>query len=158
MRRTNGDAVSAYSQVKMEDAPTLLKKFKVRVSRYLDTSTETHMAKSVVQYGRSTRSSWTKICMVILWQDFWERQVEKVLLEHGWEKVHNWECLFVYRKIGYSYLCMWMTLIGWKETNHWSDVESTKQRSWFGRTNIISWPCLLGLHSTRMSDLQGFCG
>ena len=25
----------------------------------------------------------------------WERQLEKVLLEHGWEKVPNWECLFV---------------------------------------------------------------
>ena len=26
----------------------------------------------------------------------WERQFEKVLLEHGWETVLNWECLFVY--------------------------------------------------------------
>ena len=25
----------------------------------------------------------------------WERQFEKVLLQHGWEKVPNWECLFV---------------------------------------------------------------
>ena len=25
----------------------------------------------------------------------WERQIEKVLLEHGWGKVLNWECLFV---------------------------------------------------------------
>ena len=25
----------------------------------------------------------------------WERQSEKVLLEHGWEKVPGWECLFV---------------------------------------------------------------
>ena len=25
----------------------------------------------------------------------WKRQFEKVLLEHGWEKVLNWECLFV---------------------------------------------------------------
>ena len=24
----------------------------------------------------------------------WERQFEKVLLEGGWEKVPNWECLF----------------------------------------------------------------
>ena len=22
----------------------------------------------------------------------WEGQIEKVLLEHGWEKVPNWEC------------------------------------------------------------------
>ena len=28
----------------------------------------------------------------------WERQVEKVLLEHGWEKVRNSECLVVNRE------------------------------------------------------------
>ena len=56
------DAVSAYNQVKMEDAPTLLKKkkTKVRMSRYLDTSTEAQMAQIMVQYGRSSCSSWTK--------------------------------------------------------------------------------------------------
>ena len=27
----------------------------------------------------------------------WERQVGKVLSEHGWGKVPNWECLFVNR-------------------------------------------------------------
>ena len=31
---------------------------------------------------------------------FWERQFEEVLLELGWEKVPNWECLFVHRKQG----------------------------------------------------------
>ena len=25
----------------------------------------------------------------------WERQFEKILLQHGWEKVSNWECYFV---------------------------------------------------------------
>ena len=39
----------------------------------------------------------------------WERQFEKILLKHGWEKIPNWECLFVHREKGdYSYLCMWM--------------------------------------------------
>ena len=37
------DAVSVYTQVKMEDASTL-KKIKVRMSRYLDTSTKAQMA------------------------------------------------------------------------------------------------------------------
>ena len=31
------------------------------------------------------------ICTVILW--------------HGWEKVPNWECLFIHRTKDYSYLC-----------------------------------------------------
>ena len=30
----------------------------------------------------------------------WERQFEKVRLEHGWENVLNWECLFVNRARG----------------------------------------------------------
>ena len=38
------DAASAYTQVKMEDALTLLK-IPVRMSRYLDTSTEAQMAQ-----------------------------------------------------------------------------------------------------------------
>ena len=37
------DAVSAYTQVRMEDAPTLM-------CRYLDTCTEAQMAKIMVQY------------------------------------------------------------------------------------------------------------
>ena len=27
-----------------------------------------------------------------------ERQFEEILLQHGWEKVPNWECLFVHRE------------------------------------------------------------
>ena len=30
----------------------------------------------------------------------WERQFEKVLLKHGWEKIPNWECLFVHCEKG----------------------------------------------------------
>ena len=30
----------------------------------------------------------------------WERQFEKSLLKHGWEKFPNWECLFVHRAKG----------------------------------------------------------
>ena len=51
------DAVSAYTQVKMEDAPTLMKIPKVRMSRYLDTSTKTRIAQFMDQYGRLSCSS-----------------------------------------------------------------------------------------------------
>ena len=30
----------------------------------------------------------------------WERQFEKILLQHGWEKVFIWECPFVTREKG----------------------------------------------------------
>ena len=46
----------------------------------------------------------------------WERQSEKILLKHGWENIPNWECLFVHREKGYSYLCMWMPS-NWLERN-----------------------------------------
>ena len=32
---------------------------------------------------------------------FWKRQFEKILLKYGWEKVSNWECLFVHREKGF---------------------------------------------------------
>ena len=51
------EAVSAYTQVKMEDAHKLLKMSKIGVSRHLDSSTTTLMAKIMVQYGRPSRSS-----------------------------------------------------------------------------------------------------
>ena len=51
------DAVSAYTQVKMEDDHKLLKIPKSEVSRHLDSSTTTQMAKIMVQYGRSSCSS-----------------------------------------------------------------------------------------------------
>ena len=51
------DAVSAFSQVKMEDVDKLLKIHKIGVSRHLDSSTTTQMAKIMVQYGRPSRSS-----------------------------------------------------------------------------------------------------
>ena len=30
----------------------------------------------------------------------WDRQFEKILLKYGWEKVSNWEYLFVHRERG----------------------------------------------------------
>ena len=45
------DALSAYTQVKMEDAHKLLKNSKIGMSRHLDSSTTTQKAKIMVQYG-----------------------------------------------------------------------------------------------------------
>ena len=66
----------------------------------------------------------------------WERQFEKIPLKHGWEKIPNWECLFVHREKDYSYLC----------------------RTWFGRTNIFPGSCILGMYSTTMPNKQRCCG
>ena len=36
----------------------------------------------------------------------WERPFEKVLLKNGWEKVPNWECLFVNQEKGQILVCI----------------------------------------------------
>ena len=51
------DAVSAYTQVKKEDAHKLLKKPKSECPHILDSSTTTQMAKIMDQYGRPSCSS-----------------------------------------------------------------------------------------------------
>ena len=51
------DAVSTYTQVKMEDAPKLFKSSQIGMSRQLESSTTTQVAKIMIQYGRSSRSS-----------------------------------------------------------------------------------------------------
>ena len=53
------DAVPAHTQVKMEDAPRLLQ-IPVRMSRYMDTSSTTQLAKIMVRGRRPSGSSRTK--------------------------------------------------------------------------------------------------
>ena len=85
----------------------------------------------------------SEICTVILWQDcYGTRQFEKILLKHGWEKVS---------KLGILFRTPWKRsvyvddtkLVG-KKPQRWPNVEDTDERSWFGRTDIIPCPCLLG--------------
>ena len=65
----------------------------------------------------------------------WERQFEKILLKHGWEKVPNWECLFVHHQKGLGELKSFRTLrifvflrdfMIWKvmRRNVWNDIVS----------------------------------
>ena len=54
------DAVSAISQVKNGRCINVIESSKARMSRYLDSSTKALMAKIMVQYGRSSRSSRAK--------------------------------------------------------------------------------------------------
>ena len=94
------DAVSAYTQVKMEDAHKLLKIPKsecpdiwIRLPRHKWPKSWSSMEDPVVPleqnlYGHPLAGL------------LWERQFEKVLLKHGWEKISNWECLFVHREKG----------------------------------------------------------
>ena len=51
------DAVSAYTQVKNAKCSQIVKNSKIGVSRHLDSTTTTQMAKIMVQCGRPSRSS-----------------------------------------------------------------------------------------------------
>ena len=75
-------------------------KSQIGMSRHLDSSTTTQMAKILVRCRRPSRSSWTKSVRSSFGRIVVERQFEKILLQHGWEKVSNWECLFIHREKG----------------------------------------------------------
>ena len=110
------DAVSAYTQVKMEDAPKWLKIPK-RMSRHLDSSNTTQMAKIMVQYGRPSRSSWAKsvrssFCRTVLGKAIWENPIETWLGENsklGMSLCSSW------RRIILVCVCGWHKLAGKKQ-------------------------------------------
>ena len=55
----------------------------------------------MVQYGRSSRPSRKEsLRSSFITGLFWEGQLENILLKNVWEKVPNWECLFVDREKG----------------------------------------------------------
>ena len=94
------DAVSAYTQVKMEDAHKLLEIPKsecpdicIRLPRDKWSKSWSSMEDPVVPFERNLYGH-------PLAGLLWERQFKKILVKHGWEKIPNWECLFVHRKKG----------------------------------------------------------
>ena len=100
------DAVSAYTQVKMEDAHKLLKIPKsecpdiwIRLPRHKWPKSWSSMEDPVVPLERNLYGH-------PLAGLLWERQFEKVLLKHGWEKIPNWECLFVHREKRIILICI----------------------------------------------------
>ena len=88
------------AQVKMEDAHKLLKIPKsecpdiwIRLPRHKWPKSWSSMEDPVVPLERNLYGH-------PLAGLLWERQFEKILLKHGWEKFPNWECLFVHREKG----------------------------------------------------------
>ena len=90
------DAVFALTQVKMEDALKLLKIQKsgcsdiwIRLPRHKRPKSSSSMEDPVVPVERH-----------LYGRTIMERQFEKILLQHGWEEVPNWECLFGHSEKG----------------------------------------------------------
>ena len=103
------DAVSAYTQVKMEDAPKLLKIPKsecpdicIRLPRHIWPKSWSSIEDPVVPLERNLYGH-------PLAGLLWEGQQEKIISKCGWEKVSNWNAYSYTVKKGYSYLCMWMS-------------------------------------------------
>ena len=82
----------------------------------------------------------------------WERQFAKVLLEHCWESFKMWMLICHPSKRTFPIRVCGRYQTGRQDRKHRSDLENSHGRRWLGRTNIISWPCIFGLHSTRISN------
>ena len=111
------DAVSAKTQVKMEDAHKSKKNPKsespdilIRLPRHKWPESSSSVEDPVVLVER-------KLYGHLLAGLLWQRQFEKISLKHGLEKIPNWECLFVHREKG-LFLSVYVddVKIGWKET------------------------------------------
>ena len=70
------------------------------MSRHLDSSTTTQMPKSWSSMEDPVVPLERNLYGHPLAGLLWERQLEKILLQHGWEKVSNWVCSIVHRQKG----------------------------------------------------------
>ena len=101
MRRTSSRRRISLYPSKNGRCSQIAKNSQIGLSRHLDSSTTTQVATIIFQYGRPSRFLLNEICMVILWQDCHGKgKVRRSFLKYGWEKVPNWECLFVHREKG----------------------------------------------------------
>ena len=122
---------------------------------YHDTNGQNHGAVSKTQSFLLKRNLYGHPLAGLLW----ERQFEKILLQQRLGEGFQLGMLnrTPSRRVILICVCGWHK-IDWKETEHWSDVESTQQRSRFGRTNIFPWSCTLGLHSKSIWNKERYCG
>ena len=105
----------------------IIENSKIGMSTPVDSSTTTQVAKIMVQYGRPSCSSWTKSVWssfgrTIMGKAIWESPIEIRLGESfqiGMLMRTPW------KRIILICVCGWHK-IGWKETKHSSDVESTQ--------------------------------
>ena len=103
------DAVSAFSHVKMEDAPSYVENSKIGMSRqfgfvYHDTYGQNHGPVSKIWSFLQSENLYGHPMAGLLW----ERQCEKILLKYGWEKYQIGNAYSLTDKRNYSYLCNWI--------------------------------------------------
>ena len=96
-----------------------IENYQVRMSRYLDTSSETQMAQIMVQYGRSSPSSWAKSVRSSFGRTIMGTAIRESSIEVRLGKSSELGMfLFVHREKG-SFLFVYVNdKISWKETEH----------------------------------------
>ena len=132
------DAVSAYTQVKMEDAPTLLKKIQSQNAQifgsvYHDTNGQNH--------GPVWKIQWfflKGICTVILWQGCHGKgNLRKSNWNMAWRRFPIGNAYSYTVKNGYSYLCMWTILKLAGKTEHRIGLKNSHGRRWLLPTSFL---------------------
>ena len=161
------DEISVYTQVKMEDAPSVVfcppapcssvslavspqrrafvsvssRFHKVRMSRSLDTSTKAQMAKIMVQYGRPSRSSRKESVRSSFSRTIMGKRIRESSIKNTvGEKfrIGNVYSLTSERTI-LIFVCG-RHKTRWEETKHRPNMKSAYERRCLGRTDIIPWP------------------
>ena len=89
----------------------------------------------------------------------WERQFERILLKHGWEKIPNWECLSAHREKGFflSVRVDDIKLLG-KKQNLDPMCKVLNKEVHLGEPKIFPRSCVPGVYSKTMWNEQRYCG
>ena len=151
-------AVSACTQVKMKNAPTILKIPKSECPNI---------------WIRLPRNKWPKSWSILedpvvpLERNLYGHLLAGLLGEKQFLRKFYWNTVGKKLKLG-MLLCqpikktVLIRVCGRYQTvkedrKHNTDMENSHGRRWSGRTNILSWPCTFGLHSKRVSNKQRSC-
>ena len=142
------DAASAYTQVKMKDAPKLLKFPKSECSDIWTRLPRHQWPKSRSNIEDQVDPLERNLCGHPLAGSLWERQFEKFNSKMDGKMYQIGKAYSCIESKVRSCLCTWMTSNWLDHTADFeSHVEEIDEIGWSGRTGIISWPCVLGMHS-----------
>ena len=142
------DAVSAFTPVKMEVAPTLLEIPKSGCPDIWIRLPKHKWPKIMVQYGRSSRSSWAKSVRSSFGRTVMGTAISESCIRTRLGKSSESRMFIrIQGKKDDSCLCMWPSVGNSHEIVDLGEPTSFLDNVFF-----------FGLHSKRMSDKQGYCG
>ena len=138
------DAVSVYTQVKNGRCSEIIESSQIGVSRHLDSSTMTQLAKIMVQYGRPSRSCWAKSVpsffgRTVMGKAIWETFIAARLGE-GFQLGMRFRTPL---KKHSSHLCMWVTS-NWLERNKILIRCGNYSMKLIWENQHLSWSCIFG--------------